>query len=82
VAASGSNVTVAVFFEKSIVVALTPGTRSSAFFTTMGQAPQVIFSTAIVTVRGGAAKAAPAPNNKVNNGKELRINRSMGISFS
>ena len=43
VALSGSKVTVAVFLSKSTDVEVTPGTRSRAFLTTIGQVPQVIF---------------------------------------
>jgi len=51
---SGSKVTVAVLLSKSTDVEVTPGTRSSAFLTTTGQVPQVIFSTA----KRNAAKRA------------------------
>ena len=70
---SGSNVTVAVFVSKSTVVEVTPGIRISAFLTTTGQVPQVIFSTARVAVCGGAAKAEPARNNSESNDSELKI---------
>jgi hypothetical protein len=81
VALSGSNVTVAVFLSKSTAVALTPGTRSSAFLTTIGQVPQVIFSTVNVAVCGGAAKVTPAASNVHNSGRETRVDRRMVFSF-
>src|ERR1700730_262847 len=70
---SGSKVTVAVFLSKSIAVAVTPDTRSSALRTTMGQVPQVIFSTASVTVCGAAADAVPAPSSRPSAAETLRI---------
>src|SRR5882757_5377131 len=81
-ALSGSNVTVAVFLSKSTAVAVTPGTFSRAFFTTMGQVPQVIFSTAKVAVWGGAAKAAPAASDIPSAHNELTIKLRIVISFS
>src|SRR6266403_3501315 len=74
-ALSGSKVTVAVFLSRSIAVALTPGTRSSAFLTTMGQVPQVIFSTARVAVCGGAANATSAATSMPNSDKDTRVTR-------
>lgn len=70
---SGSNVTVAAFASKSIVVDVTPGTRVSAFLTTTGQVPQVIFSTARVAVCGGAAQPDPVTNSKESDDRELSI---------
>src|SRR6267378_7890209 len=63
-ALSGSNVTSAVFFSKSTLTLVTPGTFSSAFLTMIGQSAQVIFFTSRVTVskvpanrvKGSAAK--------------------------
>ena len=74
------KVTVAVFLSKSTAVALTPGTFARAFLTTIGQVPQVIFSTAKVAVCGGAAKA-PAASNTPTIGKELKVKRCKMISF-
>ena len=42
---SGSKITVAVFLSMSTEALLTPGTRSRALRTTMGQVPQVMFLT-------------------------------------
>src|ERR1700694_3731723 len=78
---SGSYVTVAVFSSKSTAVALTPGTCSSSFLTTMGQVPQVIFSTAKVAVCGGAAKATPATSNMLNSGTDTGVKRRINVLF-
>jgi hypothetical protein len=79
VALSGSNVTVAVFLSKSTAVALTPGTFPRAFLTTIGQVPQVIFSTAKVAVCGGAAKTTLAVSSMQSTGNELGVKRRMMI---
>ena len=61
VATSGSKVTVAVFFAKSIWAFATPGVFSKAFLTVTGQSSQVMFFTSRVTVFGVPAKALIEP---------------------
>src|SRR5580700_6739494 len=75
---SGSKVTVAVLLSKSTDVEVTPGTRSSAFLTTIGHVPQFIFSTARVAVCGGAARAVPAAIRAARDTKR-RVKRRMTI---
>ena len=57
---------------------VTPGTRSSAFLTTIGQVPQVIFSTANVVVCGGAPRAVLAAI-RTDRDTEPRLKRRMTI---
>jgi len=63
-ALSGSNVTLAVFFSKSTLALVTPGTLSSAFLTVIGQTAQVIFFTSRVTVSKVPAIAVKARATK------------------